>query len=65
MSPSWYFSGVVRIAGGNIRSELFSVSASNPGYLDDNSVYNTNGAVRPVISLDISKLIDDSIVEWA
>ena len=42
---------------------MFTVSGlDKPGYMDSSRVFDSY-AVRPVISLDISKLIDDSIVE--
>ncbi len=43
---------------------FFVYGFSNPGNLNNNWVNNTN-AVRPVISFNKGKLIDDSIVEQA
>ena len=45
-------------------ANVFDVGGSgSPGRLDNTNVGNTSSssAVRPVISLDISKLIDDSL----
>ncbi len=45
MSPSYYFSGVVRAVGSSARLEVFGVSASDSGRLSYDGVSNTH-AVR-------------------